>query len=272
MSSASKAIIILLLTASAVAQNKELRVCADPNNLPYSNRQEQGFENALVKMLADDLHMQLKYVWEPQRSAFFRKTLNAGRCDLVAEVPAGFDEAVPSKPYYRSTYVFVTRGDRALNLRSIDDPRLQQMRIGVHIVGDDMVPPARLLVNRGLVHNLIGFSIFGTLDMENPPARLIDAVADGKVDVAASWGPLAGYFAQHSSVPLKVQPICSDAPSRLAPLVFTIAMGVRRGEEPLLRQVNDFISRRKPDIDRLLASYGVPLTDAQVALSCKGRS
>lgn len=272
MCSVSKAILILAMCVPVCAQKKELRVCADPNNMPYSNAQQQGFENALAKLAAEDLGMTLQYVWEPQRSKFFRKTLNAHRCDVVMEVPPGLEAVAVTHPYYRSTYVFVTRQDKKLDLRSLEDPRLKGLRIGVHIVGDDLVPPARALVDEGIVRNLIGFSIFGKLDTVDPPAMLIRAVEDEKVDVAASWGPLAGYFAKQSPVPLRVEPICTDSPNRSTPMVFSIAMGVRQGDTAMLEKLNQFIAQRKGDIDRLLASYGVPLTNADTAQPCKGRS
>jgi quinoprotein dehydrogenase-associated probable ABC transporter substrate-binding protein len=269
---AFKAVLCLALCAPLAAQTKTLRVCADPNNLPYSNQQQQGFENALAKLLAGDMGATLQYVWEPQRSKFFRKTLNAGVCDVVMEVPPGLENVAASEPYYRSTYVFVTRKDKNLDVRSIQDPRLKQLRIGVHIVGDDLVPPARALIDEGMVRNLIGFSIFGRLSSVDPPAMLIHAVEDNKVDVAAAWGPLAGYFAKESPVSLRVEPICTDKPNRFAPMVFSIAMGVREGDAAILARLNDFIHRRKPDIDRLLSSYGVPLTTADTAQPCGGRS
>lgn len=272
MYSVSRALLLLLLCAPVLAQTKELRVCADPNNLPFSNRQQEGFENALAKLAANDLGMSLKYVWEPQRSKFFRKTLNAGLCDVVMEVPPGLESVAVTQPYYRSTYVFVTRQDKGLDLRSIQDPRLAGLRIGVHIAGDDLLPPTRALIDEGIVRNLVGFSLFGHLDTVNPPAMLIHAVEDNKVDVAAAWGPLAGYFAKRSPVSLRVEPICTDKPDRFAPMVFSIAMGVRQGDKAMLEKLNGLIVRRQKDIDRLLTSYGVPLAAAEAAQPCGGRS
>lgn len=272
MSSVCKVAVVVLMTALANAQEKpELRVCADPNNLPYSNAREEGFENRLAQLVARELDMKVTYVWEAQRKSFFRKTLNAGRCDVVMEVPAGISEADATQPYYRSTYVLVTRRDRRVHVRSLDDPALRGMRIGVHVIEDEGdPPPARALIRRGLVPNLVGFSIYGNLGDPDPPADLLRAVADGAVDVAAAWGPLAGYFAPRLSAPLEVQPICSDVPDRFVPLIFAISMGVRHGDSALRDRLNAVITRRRAEIEQLLVSYGVPLVPSEVPPRCKG--
>ena len=254
--------------ASAPPAPATLRVCADPNNMPFSNRAGQGFENQLASMVANDLGMTLSYYWFPQRSAFFKKTLNAGNCDLVMGVPSGIQVAGTSVPYYRSSYVFVSRRDRHLNITSINDPRLHHLRIGVHITGDSdgNLPPVDALLRRGIVRNLVAYSIYGRLDEKNPPADLIHAVADGKVDIAVAWGPMAGYFAQQSSVPLVVTPVDVVSPNPQIPFTFAISMGVRRGNSALLERLNSEIQQRQPRIHRLLESFGVPLLSAQPAV------
>lgn len=262
MSSLYKSMVIVLLASgvSACAATPVLRVCADPNNLPYSNQAQQGFENRLAELVAKDLGMQVSYFWFPQREKFFEKTLQAGACDVVMGVPTGFDEADTTRSYYRSSYVFVTRRDRGLEIRSFDDPRLRQLKIGVHILGeqDDSLPPVHAFTSRGIVRNLVGYSIFGNLNEKNPPADLIEAVADGKVDVAVAWGPLAGYFAQQSPVPLTLTPVDGDAMHPNLPFHFDIAMGVRRGNTTLQRTLNDELARRQDAVEALLRSYGVP--------------
>ena len=198
MSSATRAILAFAMIAAELPclAATDLRVCADPNNLPYSNEQKQGFENQLAALIGKDLNMQVTYFWFPQREAFFRKTLNSGVCDVVMGVPSGIDEAVTTRPSYRSTYVFISRQDRHVHITSFDDPRLRTSKVGVHILGeeDDSLPPVHAFTSRGIVRNLVGFSIFGNLNEKNPPADLIKSVEDGKVDVAVAWGPLAGYF------------------------------------------------------------------------------
>src|SRR5690242_17530954 len=206
-----------------------LRVCADPNNLPFSNERGEGFENKIATLLARDLGARVEYTWWAQRRGFVRNTLNAGTCDVILGVPAGYGPVRTTHPYYRSTYVFVTRRDRGLHLTSLDDSTLRRLRIGVHLVGDDYAntPAVHSLAQRGLTSNIVGFTLYGDYSTPNPPARLIDAVADKKVDVAIAWGPLAGYFARTSKVPLDLRPV-TPTPDGPLTYVFDIAMGVRR--------------------------------------------
>jgi mxaJ protein len=269
MSSATKFMLIVLLCGapSLFGAPAELRVCADPNNLPYSNQQQQGFENELAQLVARDLGMTVSYFWFPQRHKFFRSTLQAGVCDVIMEVPAGIDSASATIPYYRSTYVFVTRRDRDLHIRSFDDPRLHDLRIGVQITGDndDHLPTTTALLKRGLVNNLTGYNILGKLSDANPAANIIRAVADKDVDVALVWGPLGGYFAKVSPEPLDVALVC-PAPSDLQlKFSFDISMGVRRGDDALREKLNTVINRRRAEISRLLETYAVPTVNTPQA-------
>jgi len=237
-----------------------LRVCSDPNNLPYSNQMEQGFENQVMGIIAKDLNREVSYFWFPQREKFFKQTLNSGVCDLVMGVPVGFDEADVTEPYYRSTYVFVSRRDRKLHISSLDDPKLRNLRIGVHILGeeDDSLPPVHALTSRGIVRNLVGYSIFGNLNESDPPADLLQAVQKRDVDVAVAWGPLAGYFAKQSKVPLDITPINPDPKNPKLPLVFSIGIGVRHGDTSLKQQLDAELIRRHQEIQQILNSFGIP--------------
>jgi mxaJ protein len=237
-----------------------LRVCADPNNLPFSNQQQQGFENHLASMIAGDLGKKLTYVWYPERGTFFKKTLDSGICDVVMGVPAGMDEAIATRPYYFSSYAFLTRSDRHLHIASFDDPHLRTLRIGVHVLGDqdDSLPPVHALISRGIVSNLVGYSIFGNLSEQNPAADLIQAVETSEVDVAIVWGPLAGYFARQSKIPLDIAPVTADPVHPALPMVFGIGVGVRPHDFELLSQLDAEVQRLRPQIRALLASYGIP--------------
>ena len=137
-----------------------LRVCADPNNLPFSNRRLEGFENRLAEMVARDLHATVQYTWWPQHRGFIRNTLKAGTCDVLMGLPSSVELAWTTRPYYRSTYVFVSRRDRGLAVRSFDDPALRRLRIGVQMIGDDGTnsPPAHALANLGIANNVPGYS------------------------------------------------------------------------------------------------------------------
>jgi mxaJ protein len=237
-----------------------LRVCSDPNNLPFSNAKGEGFENRIAELVADDLGERLEYTWWAQRRGFVRNTLSAHACDVVMGTPAHVDMMLTTTPYYRSTYVFVSRRDRSLDLRSFDDPRLRKLRIGVPVIGDDYAstPPVHALVRRGLVSHIIGYPVYGDYAQPNPPARLVDAVARRTVDVAIAWGPLAGYVARHSRVPLTITPAEQPPDLRAVPFAYDIAMGVRKGDTALRARLDSVIVRRRAAIDGILDEFGVP--------------
>jgi mxaJ protein len=255
--------------ASVVRATSVLRVCADPNNLPFSNRAGQGFENALARLVARDLHRTVHYTWWPQRRGFIRNTLRAGTCDVVMGLPSSFELAQPTRPYYRSAYVFVSRRSEQLRLVSLDDPRLRHLRIGLHVIGDDYnnVPPAEALASRGIVGNITGYTIYGDYSTPNPPRALIDAVARGDIDVAIAWGPLAGFFARQQSTPLDLVPVSPQVDVPFLPMVFDIAMGVRRGDTALRAALDQVIVHRRREIRTLLTRYGVPLVESSPTLN-----
>ena len=237
-----------------------LRVCADPNNLPFSNARGEGFENALAELVAGELGKKVSYTWWAQRRGFVRNTLNAGICEVIMGVPQ-LDMIATTRPYYRSTYVFVSRQDRALGFSSMEAPELRTLRVGVHLIGDDgaNTPPAHALGEQHIVDNVVGYMIYGDYREDSPPARLIEAVSRGEIDVAAVWGPLAGFFAQRSPVPLNVVPITDTEAYPPLAFQFPIAMGLRKGDEALADQLNEIIQRRQDAIQALLKRYGVPL-------------
>lgn len=251
---------VALAQTTAQSEGTALRVCSDPNNLPFSNRAGEGFENKIAELIGHDLGLPVTYDWWAQRRGFARNTLNAGDCDLVVGTVAGMEMLATTRPYYRSTYVFVTRRDRHLDIRSLNDPRLRTLQVGVQLIGDDFsnTPPAHALANRGMSRNIVGYPVYGDYRQPNPPARIVDAVAKGSVDVAIVWGPLAGYFAKHSSVPLTVTPVSPQVDLPYLPFVFDIAMGVRRGDSTFKARIESVIARRQPAIDSILDAYGVP--------------
>jgi len=255
----------LLLTlcgcSSAPKPAHELRVCADPNNLPFSNRRQEGFENRLAQLIADELGATVSYTWWPQRRGFLRNTLSARTCDLVMGLPPGTERVITTAPYYRSTYVFVYRKDRKLDIRSLDDPALRTLRIGVQLVGDDYAntPPVHALSRRGISGNLVGFSVFGDYSQENPPARIIDAVISRDVDLAVAWGPLAGYFAQRSSVPLEIVPVSPAVDPPGLRFIFDISLAVRPDDSLRLSELDGILMRKRAQVDVILRDYGVPL-------------
>jgi quinoprotein dehydrogenase-associated probable ABC transporter substrate-binding protein len=254
-------LLALLGCSSAPKPSRELRVCADPNNLPFSNQRREGFENRLAELIAGELGATVRYTWQPQRRGFLRNTLNAHTCDVVMGMPPGSDRVLTTRPYYRSRYVFVSRKDRHLSVRSLDDPVLRKLRIGVQLVGDDYAntPPVHALSRRGIVKNLVGYSVLGDYAQENPPARIIDAVIARDVDVALAWGPMAGYFAKKSPVPLQLVPVSPELDPPGLRFTFDIALAVREGDVALKQQLQTVLDRKQSTIDSILADYGVPV-------------
>jgi mxaJ protein len=242
---------------------RELRVCADPNNLPFSNERGEGFENRIVTLLAGELRATVSYTWWAQRRGFIRNTLQAGLCDLVPGVPYAFDMLRTTKPYYRSTYVFVTRAGGP-EISSFDDARLRDLRIGVELIGDDGAnsPPVHALGHRGIVGKLRGYPVYGDYTVANPPARVVEAVAAGEVDVAVVWGPLAGYFAKLQPVALRIAPVTPHVDLPMLPMIYEIAMGVRRGDDALRAEIDTALAKDRAAIDAILAEYGVPMVDS----------
>jgi len=262
--------LLLLLSASlfsaaawateTVEATKPFRVCADPNNLPFSNQQQEGFENKIAEVLARGLGQAVAYTWWPQRRGFLRSTLNAGKCDVVMGLPVDIDMVLTTQPYYRSVYAFVYSEDTPYDLSSFDDPVLKELKIGVHLIGDDYTnsPPAHALSKRGIVDNVVGYSVFGNYADPNPPGKIIEAVANNEIDAAIVWGPIGGYFAQRQAVSLRVVPVVSEDESPSLLLAYDIALGVRKSDEALRDTLNGLLTQHTEEIQQILAEYGVP--------------
>ena len=262
------AFVLFVVRNSPAEEQRVLRVAADPNNLPFSNDRLEGFENKIAELIGREFHFKLEYHWHAQRRGFFRETLKSGDVDLVLGVPAHFDMALTTAPYYRSSYVFVTRTDRKLHVSSFDDPELRKLKAGVQLIGNDGVdtPPAHALAARGIVNNVIGFTLYGDYSQRNPPARIIDAVANGDVDIAIAWGPLAGYFAKKSTIPLEVTPV---TPEKNGPLrfAFDVSLGVNKKERKLRDQLDIFVANHREEINGILDEYNVPRVSREAQLT-----
>ncbi len=259
---------LLALHCAEAEDATPLRVCADPDNMPFSNASREGFENKLSALVAAELKRPLAYVWE--QSSQSRDALASGRCDFIAGVPARFVGVETTRPYYWSGYVLISRVDRKLDMDSLSDHRLKQMKIGVVSIGGDPLfsPPARVLADHHKAKNLVGYPIDsgdGSLDRGG---RIIDGIARGDIDVAAIWGPLAGYFVEHSPVPLTMSLIrdTEDFSSRkthfdMLGLQYEIAMAVRSGDDALRQQLDDVLASKHDEITALLRSYDVPVIE-----------
>jgi mxaJ protein len=251
----SPAIAALAATLALGASAAELRVCADPDNMPFSNARGEGFENRIAALVAQDMHATLTYAWIALRRGFVRKSLGAGLCDVLIGVPVDFDRVSTTRPYYRSEYVFVHR--RHTPAPAFDDPALRAMRLGVQLIGNDLAatPPGLALASRGVVANVTGFTVYG----DGPAAaRMVAAIEDGRLDGGLAWGPQAAWFAANAHPPLEVTPVRAPEDMRAVPFDYGIAMGVRRGNAALRDALDAVIARRQADIDAILDAFAVP--------------
>lgn len=264
------AVALLVLSSVGAARRQPpppLRVCADPNNLPFSNDQREGFENRIALLLAHDMGTTAQFSWRPQMRGFVRKGLKAGACDVYMGVPASFGPLLTTSAYYRSTYVLVYRTKSAVHVRSLDDPALRKLRVGVHMIGDDYqnTPPAQALAARGMIDNVRGFPIVDDYSKPSPQAHILQALERGEIDVAIVWGPFAGYFARRAPSPLTIVPVTPSKDVSGQLFAFDIAMGVRRTDSTLARTLDSLLVREKPAIQKILSDYGVPLASNEAS-------
>jgi mxaJ protein len=233
---------------------KQLQVCGDPDNLPFSNKKSEGFENKIAQVIAKELGTELTYFWWPHQRGLVRRAMRPGLCDVMISIPQGWDQVLWTKPYYRSAYVIVYPKDRGFQITSLDDPILKRLKIGVYINS----PPAEALANRDIRTNVVGYSLFYDSGNERPDKMIQDLIA-GKIDVVMDWGPMAGYFAKRldGSSPLEVVLLQGGEPG--IPFTFEFSMGVREGNTALKAELERAISKRHAEIRKILEEYGVPL-------------
>jgi quinoprotein dehydrogenase-associated probable ABC transporter substrate-binding protein len=237
---------------------KVLRVCADPRNLPFSNEAGEGFENKLAEMLALKLGKSLAYTYYPGATGFIRNTLNAHKCDVVMGYPQGDDFVQPTNPYYRTAYILIARKDAGLEgIESLEDPRLRGKKIGI-IAG---TPPATNLAVNGLLPSIHSYPLVIDTRFDSSTDRMFKDLQAGEINVAILWGPIGGYFVKNAKADLNIVPLVHEKSGpRMA---YRIGMGVRHSDQNWKRELNRFISENQSAINRLLASYGVPLLDEQ---------
>ncbi|MGH8728351.1 MAG: substrate-binding domain-containing protein [Burkholderiales bacterium] len=263
-------ICLAALPAFAAQDDKVLRVCADPNNLPLSNKNKEGYENKIAELLAKDLGWKVEYAWFPQRMGFIRNTLRARdpetnrfKCDLVLGVSPDSDMTVNTKPYYRSTYALAyVKGKGLDSIKTPDDltklppDKLKSLKIGV--VG--RTPVADWLLKNNLFEQAVPYQL-QTGDPDRYPGEMVEKdLVEGKIDIAMEWGPIAGYFAKKSSVPIEVVPFKPNETPGIK-MDYAIAMGVRRGEKEWHEQVQTLLEKNKAGIEQILTEYNVPLLE-----------
>jgi quinoprotein dehydrogenase-associated probable ABC transporter substrate-binding protein len=262
----------LLLTACAVlamvcgtpvwaqtadlVDRSQLRVCADPANIPFSSETGEGFENKIAELLAKELGVPVAYTWFPQATGFVRNTLGAGRCDLVMGVAQGEELMQNTNPYYKSTYALVVKADSDLkSVESLDDVRLKDKAIGV-IAG---TPPATVMAMNGLMGKVRPYSLVVDRRFEAPAEKMIADLNDGAIDAGILWGPMGGFYASKNTIPLSVIPLAHE--TKGPRMSYRITMGMRRNEQEWKHQINELIAKKQNEINAILLSYGVPLLD-----------
>ena len=242
---------------SDLVTRQALRVCADPANMPFSNTAGEGFENKIAELIAGKLGVPVEYTWFPQATGFVRMTLGLNRCDVIIGFAQGDELVQNTNHYYRSTYVFVTKADGPLaGVTTLSDPLLKDKRIGV-IAG---TPPATVLAQNGLIGKAKGYSLMVDRRFESPTEEMIADIVSGTIDGGLLWGPIGGYYAKQSDVPLKVVALPKEPGSRMT---YRITMGVRFHDQDWKRQLNRLIRDNQDEINAILADYGVPLLDEQ---------
>jgi mxaJ protein len=260
-----RAVVTLLVTliaaavaGTAAAASWEMRVCADPNSLPFSRFDESGFENRIATILADELDAELTYLWWPQADSMIDHQLREGECDLIMGVPDGFGSLLTTLAYYRSPYVFVYKADRGYDLATLYDPILRDLRLGVGRAGSAV---HEVLLDLGLGGNIVlqfgdrGYGLEG-----DALAIVVDAVVADEIDVGISWGPAQGFFAQQHGAELVVRHVTPDFYPPFLNMVIPMAIGVRRGDESLRDLLNLALAARWDDVNAVLAEYGVPIS------------
>lgn len=255
------ALFCTLLIRSGDADSLPLRVCGDPDNLPFSNQKLEGFENKIAALVAAELGTTPSYFWWQHQRGLVRNTFDAEQCDVIIGIPKGYDPVLWTKPYYRTAYVIAYRKDRGYHITSLDAPELKRLRIGLY----SNTPPQEALARRDIIENVsTTYSLFFDLqgDPENRPAKLLTDLIAGTIDVATPWGPVAGYFAKKLNAPLELVPL-EDEPG--VPLAFDYSMGVKKGNQALKAKLEEVIDRRQADIRKILEEYGVPLLPAHQA-------
>ncbi len=243
-----------------------LRVCADPDNMPFSNDKGEGFENKLAELIAERLGDDLEYTWFTENTGYVPNTMGNGACDLVMGYAQGTGLIEDTNPYYHTSYVLITREDNATlkDVESLSDPRLKQKRIGLFA----RTPPASILAMHGLTSHAKPFENTTGESQAQAAEAMIEEIASGELDAGLLWGPVGGYYAQRAEVPLRVTPLVKES---AGPNTFYgITMGVRPNEPQFKHEINKVLADNQHDINVILQGYSVPLLDREGDIIASG--
>jgi mxaJ protein len=250
------------LSSTLLAEAAPLRVCADPDYLPYSNRAGEGFENKVAEAVARALGETLVYTWENTRGhggfpEFLARTLEAEKCDVVMNVPYGSREELTTQPYYVSSYVFVFKKSKGYDIKTMDSQVLKRIKIGF----ESDTPAENGLKMRGLVPAAMAFDVGS--DSGESPVSMLNALESGQIDVLITWQPAIGAFLkQHPDLEVLAVPNerTLGAPEQYA---FPMSMGVRQKDESLRKRLDDVIVKRQSELTSILNAHGVQLYTPQ---------
>jgi quinoprotein dehydrogenase-associated probable ABC transporter substrate-binding protein len=243
-----------------------LRVCADPDNMPFSNSKKEGFENKLAELIAERLGDELEYSWFTETTGYVPNTMGDDACDLVMGYAQGTGLIEDTNPYYNTSYVLITREDDASlkGVETLSDPRLKQKRIGLFA----RTPPASILAMHGLISNAKPFETYAGETASKAAEAMIEEIASGKLDAGLLWGPVGGYYAQRSKVPLSVVPLVKETAGPNT--VYGITMGVRPDQPQWKHRINKVLAENQHDINVILQGYNVPLLNREGELIASG--
>ncbi len=233
-----------------------LRVCGDPGNMPLSNVRREGFENKIIDILAEDMNTQVTYYWRPYIArGLTRESFQENECDVLLDMPIGYEGVLSSEPIYKTTFVFASRSDRHYDIKSLDDPRLKQLKIGVYQTS----AIRQVLQQHGIFDNVVIHALSHDADLkpEDQPAYQVQQVVDGTLDIAGVWGPFAGYYKTVKKAPIDIQPV--NMMEDDFPLEFELGIGVRMSDRLLKYKIDLALEDKKAEIEKVLRDYGVPL-------------
>jgi mxaJ protein len=250
-------------SAGATSSNNALRVCGDPNNMPFSNEKLEGIENKIAAAVAKDLGWEVEYVWWPHQRGLVRRVLNTQRCDVLIGIPKGYDLVRWTKPYYRTGYVIAYQKDRIAGVRSLDDPILKTLKVGVQV----NTPPHVALAERGIIDNVVGYQLMfdSNAHPEDYPGKQLEDLLAGRIDVALVWGPIAGYFQKKKGAASLVLVPIEARDSAAKGFTFEMSMGVRKADTALKDRLEQVLERRRDEIQAILEDFGVPLLPLAVS-------
>jgi quinoprotein dehydrogenase-associated probable ABC transporter substrate-binding protein len=244
-----------------IIDRSELKVCADPNNLPFSDEKKEGFENKIAEVIGSELGLKVDYAWFPQVIGFVRNTLRSHLCDLVMGTVTGDEIMQTTNPYYFTTYMMLYRSDKGFAFKGLEDPALAGLRLGV-VAG---TPPSDLIVRHDLMSHTRPYALTVDTRSQSSTHQMVQDVVDGTIDVGFLWGPIAAYYRKRDNLPLILVPL-KDEPGA-ARMEYHIAMGVRANEPQWRRRINAAILKRQDEITAILRDYGVPLLNEQGELA-----